>query len=73
VHDSTNEVDALKQQQQYTIAIDRERRQIRSPQRHGYASLMVLLRLWLILLRIMNFLTIVKPSLKRTLLSGLLL
>ena len=41
MHDSTNEVDALKQQQQYTIAIDRERRQIRSPQRHGYASLMV--------------------------------
>ena len=39
VHDSTNEVDASQQQQQYNIATGRERRQIRPPQRFVKADL----------------------------------
>uniref|UniRef100_A0A2N9IN85 Integrase catalytic domain-containing protein n=1 Tax=Fagus sylvatica TaxID=28930 RepID=A0A2N9IN85_FAGSY len=39
VQDSTDEVDAPQQQQQYSIATSREKRQIRPPQRYAHADL----------------------------------
>ena len=67
VHDSNDEVNPPQQQQQYSIAAGRERRQIRL--RFGSCFLC----LWLRLLRIRNLLVIMKLSLIIIRFSGMLL